>query len=722
MAFENIYQQDITKKKVLYISSTNITVNGSTLKLSSPGNSTGTISNGQIISITILFYPVDPYSTSNSTVSITDSEYTYSVSAEIISKTFNGIMDGMTESLTVSNTWTSNGQTYNQYTYTISGTTSNIDYSTYNLVTRFSLTCTDSSGTIIRVDNTDESITFNTDAETQNSFYWDTAWLASLPKDTDISSAYVLFSGGLGSYIDIGVRIDNQTNENISYEITAPYQAANFNLPTVDYIPLGISILSNGVFGGSISLTSNVKKYYFSISCSIDNNGTIDYGDPSTLTTIFCIVVQDYVSTEISQFNQINWKTAAGNLGTIYDGYPSFFSVVASTSSGNSVSYSLSPYSSALPSGILINSDGTITGTFPFVQSVTEYNFTVRAQYGSYYSDRSFSITCDKLYGTSDFFNIHLPVFNDTKTLLQTLASNISQSDIFRPNDSNFGLVSNYMIYMISGLIMTDDIIGFWDNTLDSTSPLYGVGQDISVITKATQDNFYSCLIDKLRNYHHHFEVTISGLSSAPYYSIDGDYICDVVYLNISDHHDYSGCFSSTGVEKLVTYSIMDDYEIDYMNVPANNEGRIFTPSITNCRYDLLETTNRINTPTYMIRPNATAGIGLVGNEGMPMWMMNTSSSNLGYVAAIPLVYITAGNGNSVVSSLKTTSSYSSIIGKSWMIDRYIMETKTPLELEFVDTVNNTQKEIMFDNGTTLFDVSYEPSYRYLFFPKLGDV
>jgi len=84
------------------------------------------------------------------------------------------------------------------------------------------------------------------------------------------------------------------------------------------------------------------------------------------------------------------WSTAAGSLGTGYE--TSAVSTAVSAASDSAVTYSV--VSGTLPSGVVINSSGTISGTSPLVAGSTTYTFTVRAtDLENQDTDRQFSLT-----------------------------------------------------------------------------------------------------------------------------------------------------------------------------------------------------------------------------------------------------------------------------------------------------------------------------------------
>lgn len=88
------------------------------------------------------------------------------------------------------------------------------------------------------------------------------------------------------------------------------------------------------------------------------------------------------------------FATASGSLGSITDSGRSAYSLSPATATdpeGVTVTHTLQ--SGSLPTGLTLNSDGTITGTATAVVIDTTSTFTVRATAGSQISDRQFSIT-----------------------------------------------------------------------------------------------------------------------------------------------------------------------------------------------------------------------------------------------------------------------------------------------------------------------------------------
>jgi hypothetical protein len=116
------------------------------------------------------------------------------------------------------------------------------------------------------------------------------------------------------------------------------------------------------------------------------------------------------------------WSTAAGTLGTGYE--TSAVSTTVSATSDSAVTYSV--VSGTLPSGVNINTSGTISGTSPLVGGSTTYTFTVRATDAENQdTDRQFSLTINPdVVSWSSANTVSLPQnVASTTTLLATSAA-----------------------------------------------------------------------------------------------------------------------------------------------------------------------------------------------------------------------------------------------------------------------------------------------------------
>ena len=120
------------------------------------------------------------------------------------------------------------------------------------------------------------------------------------------------------------------------------------------------------------------------------------------------------------------WSTAAGSLGTLYEGETANVSTSATDPDSDTIAYTIQ--SGTLPSGLGLNgSTGAITGTVGNVSSDTTSNFTLRATANSKTADRAFSIVVkdalEQDANTLAYFDFASGKSYDTTSTLQDLTS-----------------------------------------------------------------------------------------------------------------------------------------------------------------------------------------------------------------------------------------------------------------------------------------------------------
>ena len=159
-----------------------------------------------------------------------------------------------------------------------------------------------------------------------------------------------------------------------------------------DSASTGLLVDANGV---SKIPTTSVRDSSSQITITYSGNTLLDSSVPEPLDVK--VVNGSGLSATLEDYININatptWNTASGSLGTVYNSSRSSYStsVSATDPEGGTLTYSI--VSGAVPTGMTLNSNGTITGTPAAVGSNTTYNFTVRASDGNNTTDRAFSIT-----------------------------------------------------------------------------------------------------------------------------------------------------------------------------------------------------------------------------------------------------------------------------------------------------------------------------------------
>jgi hypothetical protein len=159
----------------------------------------------------------------------------------------------------------------------------------------------------------------------------------------------------------------------------------NFDIgATVDFIGSDANVLNSASVtrNSSTQLTASVPNTVVNANEPYSVRVTNPSGSIVTLASAFSVNATPAFST------------ASGSLGTITDAQRSSYSIssaVATDAEGTAVTHSV--ISGSLPSGMTLNSNGTITGTPDLVTSATTSTFTVSATDGVNTSTRQFSIT-----------------------------------------------------------------------------------------------------------------------------------------------------------------------------------------------------------------------------------------------------------------------------------------------------------------------------------------
>ena len=168
--------------------------------------------------------------------------------------------------------------------------------------------------------------------------------------------------------------------------------------------------------------------------------------------------------------------------------------------------------------------------------------------------------------------------------------------------------------------------------------------------------------------------------------------------------------------------------EHSYFQVP-DGVSREYPVRLKNCRYDLITTTNRVESPTYYQAPNATPGIGINGSESLPLWMLTSPSKDqsqkpLGWIPAIVLAYVQPNYGNIAVINLRQLGAENDLYGQEFEVDRYIVSSTSEkwilwdTQLSEQTTFDDQSVEIQ---AQTLFDTRIETLDEIVLFPRLED-
>ena len=326
-----------------------------------------------------------------------------------------------------------------------------------------------------------------------------------------------LNSSNLGNY---------RTNSSVTIPVVAydpfPAYGSVVYSKTGGVLPYGLNLNANsGFISGIISSQDSYSKHYqFEISATKNN---IYEAFATTATQIFNLdIIQN-------NYNLITWATLP-NLGTLHTSVPCNLKLVATHTETN---YNLTYYSTDyLPAGLNLDVNGNIVG-IPTTPGT--YNFTVVASTSTNYSGEDWnyytSIGEYPVLGSVNTFylnivdsplkytNIYAKIFLPISVRLQ-VQQILNNTDIFetkyiyRPNDTNFGVVSDLRMYV-----------------------QYGIQQ----LTSATsyQSAFYQSVLPKnfipvLSNYEKTFYIGSATIATA--YESSNTELYDVIYLKVTDH------------------------------------------------------------------------------------------------------------------------------------------------------------------------------------------
>lgn len=347
---------------------------------------------------------------------------------------------------------------------------------------------------------------------------------------------------------------------------------------------------------------SYIKSYDFSVTA------TKTYINSSTITTAsnFSITVKGFLD------ENIEWVTTS-SLGIINAGYPSDLQLEAVETINNfKVKYDL--ISGTLPSGLILNNDGAISGQVDYGTTGT-YTFTVSAltDYSTISESRTFTLTAVDTSGV-EYTKIYIRPFlsKEKRKEWQLFINNPSVFDpnlIYRYTDSNFGVQSDLKMVLDFGI---------------ERVPL-------DQYTQALRQNFY-----KRR-------FTLGKVKTAIAQDDLGNTLYEVIYLDVVDNLRtaamvlYSNRNVSAGTSggtagQMVTQPV--DTEVDSMYYPASiNNMRTQLGRIQLDDWSLIKI-NRFLEPQYM--KTTQPGTGLPSN----------------YIAVVPLCYVKPGQSKPILKKI----------------------------------------------------------------------
>ena len=216
-------------------------------------------------------------------------------------------------------------------------------------------------------------------------------------------------------------------------------------------LPPGLQIDSNsGEIHGFLPRQGEVTKDY---SFTMRATRTMDTGQAVYTDQVFTMTVLGDIDIGVT-------FTTPTNVGTLTADIPSTLAIEATADEPNRV-LSFSVTSGSLPTGITLSPLGNLVGTIDpsdFTDSTRSFTFgvTVSDQYQESAATKEFTLTIDIPYTTIEYGNLkgHATSFID-----QNIFYNIAQDpninspeEIYRPEDSNFGMKLVPEMLMMAGI------------------------------------------------------------------------------------------------------------------------------------------------------------------------------------------------------------------------------------------------------------------------------
>jgi hypothetical protein len=435
--------------------------------------------------------------------------------------------------------------------------------------------------------------------------------------------------------------------------------------------PTGLTLnTSTGLITGAVSTAAPLGNYFFNI------NMLDSFGNAITVGTgaypITCGIDVIGLSQPLQPLNFIIWTTPSGSLASVYEGQPFPIGVLATSTTGSAITYTLNQ-STPLPPGLSLDSStGYIEGIVGHVGQDTTYNFTIRASSGQAFLDQNFSITVLNRYNSPDFLNISFILSaNDTIPLQTYYSSVVPSQSIFRPTDINFSSVLN------SGIIKILLVGGLNGNLIE--------------------------LQTIIRNSNFDGPITVYlGSHKIAYAKLNNEIIYEVLYRDVIDPLLGAGGYT-------VTNGVPTANPLYYPESNPATPTYFYPPSLANLRNEFV---SDIGFPT--LNTALTNNLSLSGgSENLPLWMTspqvgNDTTTALGYIPAIALAYLLPGTGQAVLNSITnrpadpdnpTDISDPVTVGHEVDLEQYYIDFQTLANQTTFDGETTN-----FDSSTTLFD------------------
>ena len=420
-------------------------------------------------------------------------------------------------------------------------------------------------------------------------------------------------------------------------------------------LPAGVAIdINSGELYGQLARQSAVEVDY---SFTVRANRVI-----STGVNVF--TDQNFTMKVIGEIDIGIAFTTPTVIGTLQAGIPSLLQIEAVTEESNRVlNYSVT--SGSLPTGITLSSQGNLIGTIDpsdFADSTRAYTFTVTVsdQYQDAATSKEFTLNIDIPYTQTEYGNMsgHATSFID-QNIFYSIAQdpNINSVDnIYRPEDTNFGMKLKPDMLMMAGL-EAQTLTAFQQQMEQNHAPktLYFGDLKTAVAKEGTTTKY------------------------------------EVVYIEIKDNmvnKDGVSVSSSINLRDAVTKPMLGprassmNTTTDYVDYEVTTDGGLsFSTAGSKVRY-----ANQLSADLGFIEtvyPNAVANmrsrmksLGHKEWDYLPTWMKTTQSGDLaplGFVMAVPICYCKPGTSALVKKRIEDKALKFKNI--AFTIDRYVVST-----------------------------------------------
>lgn len=392
--------------------------------------------------------------------------------------------------------------------------------------------------------------------------------------------------------------------------------------------------------------------------------------------------------------NDIKWNTTS-NLGTVVNGSLSSLSVLAE--SKQPLEYIPQPYLyNRFPQGVQLLTSGEISGRFSFrcyqddpatVPLNDIYNFNIRARTKDFntYAERRFTLKVSRQFN-KPLDQLYVRAFPSLEyrekiNTLLTDSTIFEPRSLYRPNDPWYGLNTELKFLFATGL-----------------NPI--------------SHGEYEQLVS---NNHTTKRVYFGSLSMAVAHNLDFQTIYEVIYLPIIDETVQANRFTTPSSTIDLRPYIKNYY------VKNNQSYYILQPSGLEQMSQIIQ--NSLGENIYGMLPLWMTSL-------QPSSVQGRFTSPLGFIYAVPLVFVKPGFGKRILYRLREFN-FNSI---PFEFDRYILDNVFSKKY---NTTNNTYQSggniTIFDNGSTILDSNstkllenleyyYNPgqSNKYIKFPKTG--